>query len=317
MREKKNFFKNIWNDLLENLFEFLKISFVFIWLIPFMLLTCSSSNNRQEKALDSEGIAFLKTIRKYVIVVGSFESIVTTPVTPKKQSSNSSKQEIARMRANIESMKAIGGDVSSLEKALDAMSKLVEEDSTTSISKNIDVSIKQASLKEESPSIFVSVDSKEIASTNFKESLVSLGNKKANQINLEDLGLIATESSEERIRWLKTSGIDTIVEINFANLSLDYNTRVPDLKVLNSLYTFFLLDIWWIDMIGIWSLEGDVNVKITNLSNGKQYSGSSVYKTVSTGSFILSRMNSKSMNESISNITKSALANIVKTEKSL
>ncbi len=70
-------------------------------------------------------------------------------------------------------------------------------------------------------------------------------------------------------------------------------------------------------MIGIWSLEGDVNVKITNLSNGKQYSGSSVYKTVSTGSFILSRMNSKSMNESISNITKSALANIVKTEKSL
>jgi hypothetical protein len=64
---------------------------------------------------------------------------------------------------------------------------------------------------------------------------------KAKQINIEELGLISTDTNDDRIRWLKTAGVDAIVEVNFENLALDYNTRVPDLSILNIFYTFLLL----------------------------------------------------------------------------
>ncbi len=244
---------------------FRKRTIVFILFCSFSLATCSSSG-RQEKPLDKNAVEFLKSVRKYIIVVGSLDSVFS--------SGSESKNKVS-------------------------------------------VAIKQASIGDRRPYISAVLDQNSITSKNFKEAMESIGNKKVEQINLQDLGLISAETNDERTRWLKTAGIDAIVEVNYDHLRLDYNTRVPDLSILNLFYTFLLLDIWWIDMVGIWSLEGDVNVKITSISNGNQFSGGSVYQSTSTGNFLLSRIDSKSISESISKITKDAMGKIISGGKSL
>ncbi|HRG77557.1 MAG TPA: hypothetical protein PLX69_23560, partial [Leptospiraceae bacterium] len=248
--------------------NFLSILF---WI--FLLFSCNS-NIRQEKVLDSDAKEFLKSIKRYVVVVGSFESIVSSTSSPTEASSYPSKNKIQ-------------------------------------------IEIKQATLGSSKNSLPVNIDPKLITTNNISNAIEKIGNTKAKQINIEELGLVSTDTNEERMHWLKTAGVDAIVEINYENLKLDYNTRVPDLSILNIFYTFLLLDIWWIDMVGVWYLEGDVNVKITNLSNGKQYSATSIYKKTSTGNFFLRSIDSKSMNESISKITQSAMAKIINSGSSL
>ena len=283
---------------------------IFCWI--FLLFSCNS-NIRQEKVLDSDAKEFLKSMKKYIVVVGSFESIVSSTSSPKAPSSGS---RSAELQANLEKLKAMGADTSQYEKALNDWSGLAGNASYTSNNK-INLSIKQATLGGSEPYVSATIEPKVIAANNFSEAIQKIGNTRAKQINIEELGLISTDTNDERMRWLKTAGIDAIVEVNFENLTLDYNTRVPDLSILNIFYTFLLLDIWWIDMIGIWSLEGDVNVKVTNLSNGKQYSATSVYKKTKTGNFFLRNIDSKSISESISKITQSAMAKIINSGSSL
>ena len=70
----------------------------------FLLFSCNSSI-RQEKVLDSDAKEFLKTIKRYIVVVGSFESIVSSTSSPRAPSSE---PRSAELQANLEKLKAMG-----------------------------------------------------------------------------------------------------------------------------------------------------------------------------------------------------------------
>lgn len=193
-------------------------------------------------------------------------------------------------------------------------------DSKSSPNNEINVKVLQATGKSFAADAYGEVNPNAIFKDGFKEALEKLGNKRAKEVNPLDLGLIspaAGETASDRQRWLKTAGIDAVIEVNYSNLVLDYNTRVPDLGILNIFYTFFLLDLWWIDMAGIWSLEGDVSITVTKVSNGNKYSGNSVYLKTSTGKFFVSRIGNDAFTTSLSEITKSAIVNMIQSGSSL
>jgi hypothetical protein len=85
--------------------------------------------------------------------------------------------------------------------------------------------------------------------------------------------------------WLASLGIDALVTIEQQELVLDYNTRVPDLGYFNFLYTFLLLDLWYIDVTGIWYLKNKISYTIQFTKTGKWYRMENQQKTEILGEF--------------------------------
>lgn len=69
--------------------------------------------------------------------------------------------------------------------------------------------------------------------------------------------------------WLNDLEIDAVFTIQQDKLILDYYTRVPELGPLNMIYTFLLLDLWYIDYFGQWYLKNDFSYTIYFPKTGK------------------------------------------------
>jgi len=167
---------------------------------------------------------------------------------------------------------------------------------------SVPVVIKQASLGVSPPTIYLSPDMEKVYTNAFVKLLGSAGNHHAKFIKYSDLALIdpASGTSElENQKWLKTLGIDTVITVTPGAFHFDYSTRLPDLKFGNILYTFFLLDIWWIDMIGKWHADHDFGIAIGNFQNGDIISRIHRKIRIHTGAFRLNGIDSYSFTQDL------------------
>lgn len=124
------------------------------------------------------------------------------------------------------------------------------------------------------------------------EKIFNEKGKDARFVSLSAIGLFASGKSplgEDNLDWLFRSGIDTVVEIEQKELTLDYPTRVPDLGPANILFALLFLDMWWVDLAGRWKLENNFSFHIFNLKTRSVIaSGIPEKSSVSTKKHLLS-----------------------------
>ncbi len=105
---------------------------------------------------------------------------------------------------------------------------------------------------------------------------------RAEYVSPEKLLLIYKDKEEEDINqeWYRTMEIDAVFYINQNQLSLDYMTRPPNLGGFNWIYTFLLLDLWYVDFLGEWYLKNDLTYMVQFPKTGKWYKAKDQSKSI-------------------------------------
>lgn len=108
----------------------------------------------------------------------------------------------------------------------------------------------------------------------------------------EKLFLIRKETGDEDLNteWLKSLQIDAVFTIRQESLVLDYPTRLPNLGLVNLFYTFLLLDLWYVDLVGPWFLRSEFGYSVTFPKIQKENSYRSFSKKLYLGTFDYSQL---------------------------
>lgn len=127
-----------------------------------------------------------------------------------------------------------------------------------------------------------------------KEIQTALQSKgvKASFIPIDKLSFSSFEDQPLKLQWLKTLQVDTIVVVNQRKLLLDHSTRLPDSAVMSVMATLFLwADVWWIDGLGRWFLENEVEISFVRVSDGTSIGkASGLYARKALGVFLYSNL---------------------------
>ncbi|MBK6606027.1 MAG: hypothetical protein IPG24_11255 [Leptospiraceae bacterium] len=143
------------------------------------------------------------------------------------------------------------------------------------------------------------------------ENLKEFGNKRARYVSPDALGIMnnSIENEQTRNQWMAKAGIDTLVVLS-PSFVLDYPTRISS-DAFAKFFTLFVLDWWYIDLMGVWYIENNYNLQVVDLKNNQIVGNiSSAKVNHDTGKYFLSQIDSnvfeKSIKESMALVFKSA-----------
>lgn len=112
------------------------------------------------------------------------------------------------------------------------------------------------------------------------------GNRAA-YVSPDKLLLIYNEKEEEdaNLEWYRTMEIDAVFHITQNQISLDYMTRIPNLGSFNWIYTFVVLDLWYVDLVGEWYLKNNLTYTVQFPKTGKWFKAMDQSKSVLLSSY--------------------------------
>ncbi|MBP6739899.1 MAG: hypothetical protein KA146_07900 [Leptospiraceae bacterium] len=128
-------------------------------------------------------------------------------------------------------------------------------------------------------------------------------------ISASKIGLMSEDiPNHEQLNsnWLKKIGIKNIVFIEEPNFKFDYPSRLKDLSFGNFLYNFIILDIWWIDLTGNWSVEHAFKLSVREVNTRVTKTPIPVNSTSNLDSYVLRSIPSKQLHSQITdNVSQS------------